>query len=45
MNENLRNNKEAGSPEQQKYKRDDAQLSAPAIDLGQYASNSYNQCQ
>ena len=26
---NLRNNKEAGSPEQQ-YKRDNAQLSAPA---------------
>ena len=34
MNENLRNNKEAGSPEKQKYKRDDAQLSALAIDLG-----------
>ena len=29
VNENLRNNKEAGSPEQQ-YKRDNAQLSAPA---------------
>ena len=29
VNENLRNNKEAGSPEQQ-YTRDNAQLSAPA---------------